>query len=54
MFGEGEPLRHEQMSLFFGKNFVITFLEREGDSFGPVRERLRKPTGKIRKCGSDY
>lgn len=54
MFGEAEPLQHEQISLFFGKDFVITFQEREGDSFAPVRERLRKPTGKIRKWGSDY
>lgn len=43
----------EQISLVFGSNYVISFQEREGDVFNPVRERIRKGK-KIRKMGSDY
>lgn len=32
--------RYEQIAVFFGEKFVITFQEREGDPFGPVRKRI--------------
>lgn len=44
----------EQLSLFLGENYVITFQESEGDIFDPVRERIEKSKGRIRKCGPDY
>jgi magnesium transporter len=44
----------EQVSLILGSNFVISFQEREGDVFGPVRDRIRKNKGRIRKAGADY
>ena len=44
----------EQMSLVFGRNFVLTFQERPGDTFDPVRDRIRKGKGRIRKMGPDY
>jgi len=44
----------EQMSLVFGKNFVLSFQEEPGDTFDPVRERIRKGKGRIRKMGPDY
>ena len=44
----------EQVSLILGKNFVMSFQEREGDIFEPIRERLRKGKGRIRKMGVDY
>lgn len=43
----------EQISLFLGKNFVITFQERPGDCFDVVRNRL-KQTGKTRTRGADF
>jgi len=45
----------EQVSLFFGKNFLITVQE-EGDYdvFDPVRERIRGGRGSIRKFQADY
>ena len=45
----------EQVSLFFGKNFLITVQE-EGDYdvFDPVRERIRGGRGSIRKLKADY
>jgi magnesium transporter len=48
------PLRLEQMSVFFGKDFVVTFQEDPGDPLDPVRERLRHNRGRIRSMGSDY
>jgi magnesium transporter len=44
----------EQISLVFGRDFVVSFQEREGDVFDPIRERLRNNKGKIRKMGADY
>ena len=44
----------EQVSLIVGSNFVISFQEKEGDIFDPVRERIRNAKGRIRKMGSDY
>lgn len=46
---------NEQVSLFFGENYLITIQE-EGDYdvFEPVRERIRSGRGLIRKCKADY
>lgn len=44
----------EQVSLILGANYVITFQEKPGDVFDPVRERIRAGRGRIRKAGSDY
>lgn len=44
----------EQVSLFLGKNLVLTFQQQEGDCFGPVRDRIRKSNGQIRSRGADY
>ncbi len=49
--GEEEP---EQVSIFLGDRVVVTFQERPGDSFEPVRERLRKGVGRIRTEGADF
>jgi magnesium transporter len=45
----------EQVSIFFGPSFVVTFQERaDGDVFGPVRERIKHARGRIRSAGADY
>ena len=44
----------EQVSLILGKNYVISFQEREGDVFNAIRERIRNNIGRIRKAGADY
>ena len=49
-----DEIEHEQISLIIGKNFVITFQEREGDVLDPIRERLQNPQGRLRKNGADY
>jgi magnesium transporter len=44
----------EQVSILLGASFVISFQEREGDVFEPIRQRLRENKGKIRRSGTDY
>ncbi|MBI1288732.1 MAG: magnesium/cobalt transporter CorA [Flavobacteriales bacterium] len=53
-FNEDNELEHEQISIVFGKPYVLCFQERKGDIFGPIRERIRTDSGLIRKKGSDY
>ena len=50
---EGEIII-EQVSLVVGTNFVLSFQEREGDVFNPIRERIRRSKGRIRKMGPGY
>jgi magnesium transporter len=44
----------DQLGLFLGKNFVVTFQETPGDCFDPVRDRIRSARGKVRELGADY
>jgi magnesium transporter len=45
----------EQVTLFLGRSFVLTFQERPGsDLFESVRLRLRQARGKLRQSGADY
>lgn len=44
----------EQMSIFLGSQFVLTFQEFPGDCFDPLRERLRRGGGILRRSGADY
>ena len=43
-----------QLSIILGPNFVISFQEKEGDIFNPIRDRIKKARGRIRKMKSDY
>lgn len=44
----------EQMGVFLGDGFVITFQERPGDVLDPLRQRIRAGRGRIRQSGPDY
>jgi magnesium transporter len=44
----------EQLSLFLGKNFVLTLQEKPGTYFESVRSRLRQGRAVIRNAGADY
>jgi magnesium transporter len=44
----------EQISIILGADFVISFQEKEGDVFDPIRERIRNNKGRLRKMGADY
>ena len=47
-------IKAEQVSLIIGSQYVISFQEREGDVFNPIRDRIRNSKGRIRKMGADY
>ena len=44
----------EQISLFFGQGFVLTFQEHRGDCLDPLRRRIREGLGRVRASPSDY
>jgi magnesium transporter len=53
--GEGsQGDRIQQVSLILGKNFVLSFQEKDNGVFEALRERIRKGKGRIRKMGADY
>ncbi len=49
-----ERFTTEQVSIFLGQDFVVTFQEHPGDCLDPVRQRIRTGRGLIRKSGPDY
>ena len=46
-------VEYEQISFILGKDYLISFQEKTGDFFGPLRERLRKDSGRTRKMQPD-
>jgi magnesium transporter len=44
----------EQLSMFLGSRFLLTFQESHGDCFDQVRHRLRDASGRLRSQGPDY
>jgi magnesium transporter len=51
---ENGNLIYDQLSLFLGKNFVISIQDKYEDLLEPVRERIRLGKGYVRKFGADY
>ena len=47
-------LKAEQVSVLFGKNWVITFQETGEDVFDIVRKRIKKTVPRVRFMNSDY
>ena len=47
-------LSAEQVAIYFGENFLLTFQENEDDTFAAVRERLETGRGRMRSRKSDY
>jgi magnesium transporter len=50
----GKEVAYEQLSIVMGKNYVLTFQEKEGDVFNNIRERIKGNKGRLRKSGADY
>ncbi|WP_462271906.1 magnesium/cobalt transporter CorA [Methanohalophilus sp.] len=44
----------DQISIILGNNFILSFQEKETDSFKKIRQRMERPAGNIRKKGVDY
>ena len=51
---EKNVIDYEQISFVLGKNYLISFQEKEGDLFGALRDRMRLDQGRIRKQKADY
>ncbi len=51
---ETDLLNFENLSLIITKSVLISFQEKKGDVFEPVRERIRKQKKRIRNSGTDY
>jgi len=49
-----KELSSDQISLILDENFLITLQEKEGHYFDPIRERIRKGTGRVRRKEADY
>ena len=49
-----EALVKTQISLFLGRDFVVTFQPKCDDLLAPIRERLSKGRGKLRQKGPAY
>lgn len=51
---DNHDIESEQVSLVFGRNYVISFQEKPGDVLNPVRERIKKTVPRVRFMGADY
>ena len=49
-----DQVRTEQISFFLKPGVLLTFQERAGDCWNPVRDRLRQARGRSRKSDADY
>jgi magnesium transporter len=51
---EEDQIDYEQVSFVLGKDYLLSFQEKEGDLFGPFRDRIRLDQGRVRKKKADY
>lgn len=51
---KNNKLSSDQISLILDDNYLITLQEKEGHYFDPIRDRIRKGTGRVRRKGADY
>lgn len=54
MDAKNDEIYSEQISIVFGKDFILTFQETSTDQFNSIRERARSPGGNIRNGEPDY
>jgi magnesium transporter len=49
-----DTVETEQLSIFLGADFVLTFQEEPGDCLEPIRKRIREGRARIRGAGPSY
>ena len=54
MLDKSAPIQTEQLSMFFNKQFVVTFQEHPGDCLDCIRKRIREHGGRVRRMKADY
>lgn len=47
-------IEYEQISFVLGKDYLLSFQEKEGDLFGSLRERIKQSSGRVRVLKADY
>jgi magnesium transporter len=50
----GGKLESEQISMFVGRDLVITIQEAPGDIWDPIRDRIAKPGSRLRELDASY
>lgn len=51
---KSEELKKEQITLYFGKNFLISFQEDDDDFLKVIRDRIIQKKGRVGARGTDY
>ncbi len=51
---QNDKIQTEQVSIVMGGSYIITFQEKPGDVFDPLRERIRAKKFRINTRGSDF
>lgn len=51
---EAGEMETEQVSIVLGRQFLLTFQERRGDIFDPVRARIKNDKGLVKRQGADF
>lgn len=51
---ESMEVKTEQVAIYTGDGYLISFQENEDDLFSAIRERIQSGRGKIKKRGADY
>ncbi len=54
LYEDQNTFHNDQLSIFLGKNFVITIQDKYEDILEPLRIRLRQGKGNLRRSGADY
>ena len=49
-----QEIRTSQLSVVLGPHYVLSFEERASETFAPLRDRIRRSVGRIRRSGADY
>ncbi len=49
-----KKIEYEQISFVLGRDYLVSFQEKEGDLFGPLRDRIKQSSGRLRQRKADY
>jgi len=49
-----KKIEYEQISFVLGRDYLLSFQEKEGDLFGPLRDRIKQSSGRLRQRKADY
>lgn len=51
---QDSKIEYEQVSFVLGRDYLLSFQEKAGDSFGAFRERIKQSSGRVRTRKADY